>query len=428
VKPRSNFLVPDSLAFALNAAAEAIAAVIGGRTPEPNFARVPAAVRPAVMDLALGTLRAFGRGDFILGRLMPKPTQDAHLRGLLLTALNRLETRPQDAHTTVDQAVTVASELPGGRYTGLTNAVLRNFLRRRDELLSAAEADPVARYRHPAWWIEMLRADHPTGWEAALLAGNQHPPMALRVNRRRAELATMQGELTAAGIATRALGDEALLLEKPLPVEKLPGFAAGRLSVQDAGAQRAAHLLDLADGQRVLDACAAPGGKTGHMLELAQLDLLALEAEATRARRVTENLERLGLQSTVKVADCRDLDSWWDGRPFDRILADVPCSASGVARRHADIKWLRRREDVAKFAKSQAQIMDALWRALTPGGKMLYCTCSVFSLENGRQVDAFVGRHADARRLPTGGDSLERQLLPDADHDGFYYALLEKAA
>ena len=428
MKPRSNFLVPDSLAFALNAAAEAIAAVIGGRTPEPNFARVPAAVRPAVMDLALGTLRAFGRGDFILGRLMPKPTQDAHLRGLLLTALNRLETRPQDAHTTVDQAVTVASELPGGRYTGLTNAVLRNFLRRRDELLSAAEADPVARYRHPAWWIEMLRADHPTGWEAALLAGNQHPPMALRVNRRRAELATMQGELTAAGIATRALGDEALLLEKPLPVEKLPGFAAGRLSVQDAGAQRAAHLLDLADGQRVLDACAAPGGKTGHMLELAQLDLLALEAEATRARRVTENLERLGLQSTVKVADCRDLDSWWDGRPFDRILADVPCSASGVARRHADIKWLRRREDVAKFAKSQAQIMDALWRALTPGGKMLYCTCSVFSLENGRQVDAFVGRHADARRLPTGGDSLERQLLPDADHDGFYYALLEKAA
>ena len=428
MKPRSNFLAPDSLAFALNAAAEAIAAVIGGRTPEPNFARVPVAARPAVMDLALGTLRAFGRGDFILGRLMPKPTQDAHLRGLLLAALNRLETRPQDAHTTVDQAVTVASELPGGRYTGLTNAVLRNFLRRRDELLSAAEADPVARYRHPAWWIEMLRRDHPNTWEGALLAGNQHPPMALRVNRRRADVATTQAELTAAGITTRALGDEALLLEKPQAVEKLPGFAAGRLSVQDAGAQRAAHLLDLADGQRVLDACAAPGGKTGHMLELANVDLLALEAEAARARRVTENLNRLGLRATVKVADCRELDAWWDGRPFDRILADVPCSASGVARRHADIKWLRRREDVAKFARSQAQIMDALWQAVTPGGKMLYCTCSVFSLENGVQVDAFVGRHADARRLPTGGDSLECQLLPDADHDGFYYALLEKAA
>jgi 16S rRNA (cytosine967-C5)-methyltransferase len=215
-------------------------------------------------------------------------------------------------------------------------------------------------------------------------------------------------------------------------VERLPGFAEGRVSVQDWGAQQAARLLGAAAGMRVLDACAAPGGKTCHLLELADLDLLALEAEASRAERIGENLQRLNLSAQMKVADCRNLADWWDGRPFDRILADVPCSGAGVVRRHPDIKWLRRPKDVVNFARTQAEILDALWQALAPGGRMLYCTCSVFPQENTRQMVDFAARHPDAKRLPTtpAGDDAqcEWQLLPNAEHDGFFYALLEKAA
>ena len=196
--------------------------------------------------------------------------------------------------------------------------------------------------------------------------------------------------------------------------------------MQDWGAQRAARLLDARDGMRVLDACAAPGGKAAHLLELADLELTALEVDALRARRIEENLARLHLAATVKIGDARKPADWWDGRPFERILADVPCSASGVVRRHPDIKWLRRPEDVAGFAQTQAAILDALWPLMAPGGKMLYCTCSVFPAENGGQVRAFLARHPDARRLPTGGSEEELQLLPSATHDGFYYALLEK--
>ena len=212
-------------------------------------------------------------------------------------------------------------------------------------------------------------------------------------------------------------------------MDRLPDFFAGAVSVQDVGAQWAARLLDAADGMRVLDACAAPGGKTAHILERAAVDLLALDAEASRAARITDNLQRLGLAATVRVADCRRPAEWWDGRPFARILADVPCSASGVVRRHPDAKWLRRESDVAGFAATQAEILDALWPLLAPGGRMLYCTCSVFSRENAKQMTAFCARHADARRMPCAADGqMEFALLPDQDHDGFYYALLEKLA
>jgi 16S rRNA (cytosine967-C5)-methyltransferase len=232
-------------------------------------------------------------------------------------------------------------------------------------------------------------------------------------------------------------------------VERIPGFAAGLCSVQDWGAQAAAGLLEVQDGMRVLDACAAPGGKTAHLLEIARLELTALDADALRAARITENLNRLGLQATVNVGDARAVDTWWDGRPYDCILADVPCSASGVVRRHPDAKWLRRETDIAGFARTQKTIVDALWRTLVPGGKMLYATCSVFEEENAGQVEAFIGRHADARRLPTLVSSMvsnrvstmaaatgtttratdnDAQLhhLPDAEHDGFYYSLLQK--
>jgi 16S rRNA (cytosine967-C5)-methyltransferase len=404
------------LSAALAAAANAVAAVLGGRTPDALLAQVDPAVRPAALDLAYTALRDCGRGDLLLGHLMDKPLQDKPARALLLVALARLERRPEEAHTLVDQTVMAT----GKRFKGLVNAVLRNFLRRRDELLAAADADAVAHWRHPRWWLDKLAADYPDSWQAIAAAGNSHPPLCLRVNRRRASGADF------AGIAARALDATALLLDKPLPVERISGFREGLCSIQDWGAQRAAPLLDAQDGLRVLDACAAPGGKTAHLLELADLDLTALEFDAKRARRIGENLARLGLAAQVKVADAARPADWWDGRPFDRILADVPCSASGVTRRHPDSKWLRRPGDVAGFAQAQAAILDALWPLLAPGGKMLYCTCSVHPEENGGQVSAFAARHADARRLPTGGAAPELQLLPCAEHDGFYYALLSK--
>lgn len=401
------------LSAALDAAAEMVGGVIAGRTPESFLAQLDAALRPAVLDLGFNTLRDCGRGDFLLGRLVARPLDDARTRALLLVALARLERRPDEAHTLVDQAVTCA----GKRFKGFVNAVLRNFLRRRDELLAAADDDEPARWRHPRWWLDRLQAAYPECWQAIAAAGNSHPPMCLRFNRRRPAEADFSGV---------RLDDSALLLEKPLPVERIPGFREGRVSVQDWGAQQAARLLDVRDGLRVLDACAAPGGKTAHLLERADLDLTALELAPARARRISENLDRLGLSATVRVADAGRPEDWWEGRPFDRILADVPCSASGVVRRHPDIKWLRRAADVAGFARTQARILDALWPMLAPGGKMLYCTCSVFPDENIGQVRAFLARHPDACPQPTGSAATEWQLLPSDEHDGFYYALLSK--
>ncbi|MDX9993973.1 MAG: 16S rRNA (cytosine(967)-C(5))-methyltransferase RsmB [Rhodocyclaceae bacterium] len=401
------------LSAALSAAAALVGGVIAGRTPDAMLARLDPALRPAVIDLGFNTLRDCGRGDFLLGRLMARPLDHAPTRALLLVALARLERRPEEAHTLVDQAVTAASQ----RFKGLVNAVLRNFLRRRDELLAAAEGDEVARWRHPRWWLDKLQTAYPGDWQAIAAAGNSHPPMCLRFNARRPAAADFPGI---------RLDDTALLLDKPVPVECIPGFRAGQVSVQDWGAQQAARLLDAQDGMRVLDACAAPGGKTAHLLELADLDLTALELDAARARRVTENLDRLGLSAMVRVADAACPDDWWDARPYDRILADVPCSASGVVRRHPDIKWLRRAADVAGFARTQARILDALWPTLVPGGKMLYCTCSVFPQENDDQVRAFLARHTDARPLRTGDAAAGWQLLPSERHDGFYYALLGK--
>lgn len=435
------------LAETLHAAASLIAAVIAGRNFDAVLGRAGlyGPLRAGAMDLVYSTLRAYGRGDFLLGRLLQRPLPDATARGLLLAALTRLEARPDEAHTTVDQAVSAATQFAHGRFKNLVNAVLRNFLRRRAELLAAADADEVAHWQHPAWWIARLRQDHPAHWREILAAGNTHPPMCLRVNRRRVPPPGFAGDpaaiddhtpaklflaqLDAAGIAARALDEVAVLLERPLPVDRISGFAAGLCSVQDWGAQAAAGLLDARDGMRVLDACAAPGGKTAHLLESAELELTALDADIARVARISDNLQRLGLTATVKVADARAVDAWWDGGHFDRILADVPCSASGVVRRHPDAKWLRRESDIAGFAGTQREIIDALWPTLAPGGKMLYASCSVFGEENARQVEAFLGRHADARQLPTGrtpGGDAQQHHLPNAEHDGFYYALLQK--
>ena len=434
---RRDALPEDSLAHALTLAAAAIAAVIGGRSLDAALAdcwrghgSLTAATRGAVQDLAYGALRRYGRGDFLLTQLLHAPLRETQLRALLLAALYRLASRPEDGHTTVDQAVAAAASIRRGKYRALANALLRNYLRRREELEALADAQPSARHQHPDWWIAALAESYPDAWQNLLAAGNERPTMCLRLNPRRTDLAAYLAELAERGIAARAMGAMGVMLEQPVPVARLPGFNEGRVSVQDWGAQQAAPLLAAEAGMRVLDACAAPGGKSAHLLELADIDLLALDVDAGRAARIGDNFDRLVLKAQVGVADCRHPELWWDGRPFQRILADVPCSASGVVRRHPDSKWLRRAADISGYAAVQGEILDALWRVLAPDGKMLYCTCSLFPQENAQQIAAFARRHYDAVLLPTGPAGRPGhqhwQLLPQRKHDGFFYALLWK--
>ncbi|UCV19038.1 16S rRNA (cytosine(967)-C(5))-methyltransferase RsmB [Ferribacterium limneticum] len=413
----------NSLAYALLQASRIDTAVFGGQSlADGLLGRVEPEARPAVQELVYGSLRAYGRGDFYLSRLLQKPLASDEVRALLLVAIYRLETRPDAAHTVVDQAVSAAAEVAGGNFKALVNGVLRNFLRQQAVLTAEFAADPVASAMHPDWWLAQLQAAYPQDWPAIVAAGNLPPPMGLRVNNRRVSRDDYIMKLAAEGIPAKPVGECGLALDKPVPVDALPGFADGFVSVQDPGAQMAATLLDPAPGSRVLDACAAPGGKTAHLLERSEIDLLALDLKPSRCRRVAETLSRLGLSAEIQDADCAKLTSWWDGRPFDAVLADVPCTASGVVRRNPDAKWLRREADIASFATAQARILDALWQVVRPGGKLLYVTCSVFPAENGGQISRFLARQPQAHRCH------EEQLLPTAEHDGFFYCLLEKRA
>ena len=384
----------------------------------PNPAR-----RGAVLDMAYGALRYKGTLEAVLARLLKKPLDDMPTHALLLASLYLLAYTQDAPYAVVDNAVHAAPR----HLKGLVNAVLRNFLRQREELLAAARQTPAGRSNFPEWWVDRLRQAYPARWEAVLAASQLHPPMTLRVNRRKTGVEAYRAELQAAGLGCRQSGESALTLDTPVPVDRLPGFAEGRVSVQDAGAQWAARLLDVGDGMRVLDACAAPGGKTGHILELADAAVLALDIDEARLARVRQNLDRLELTAELRTGDAARPQAWWDGRPFDRILADVPCSASGVVRRNPDIKWLRRPQDIAKFATQQAAILDALWQTLAPGGKLLYATCSIFPEENAQQIKNFVARQADAAWLALPPELGDGQLLPDDNHDGFYHALLQRA-
>jgi 16S rRNA (cytosine967-C5)-methyltransferase len=413
------------LSEVLAGASRAVARVLGGASLNAALddeGRGPS--RPAVQDLAYATLRDYGAPQVILAVLARKGIADRAVHALLLCALHELRHERRAPHTIVDEAVTASAKLGHGAARGFVNACLRNYLRRREALEADARRSEPGRFGYPQWWIDHVRRARPA-WEAILAAGNARPPMTLRVNRRRLTVDAYLVRLAAAGIGAARIGDWAVRLERPCGVDNLPGFRDGEVSVQDAGAQRAAPLLDVRDGMRVLDACAAPGGKTAHLAELAELDLLAIDRDAARVPRIAANLERLHLAATVRVADAGDPDSWWDGRPFDRILLDAPCSASGVVRRHPDIKWLRRASDLAGFAREQARLLDALWRVLAPDGKLLYATCSVFAEENEAVVDAFLARRPDARRLPLPGIG-DGQLLPDGEHDGFFYAAFAK--
>ena len=424
-------------------AADAVQAVRAGQSLNAALARCPAALRPGTQALSFHALRWLGSAQAVRQRLAPKappPKVDA----LLLTALALLwpeAEAPYPAHTLVDQAVD-AARLRAQPSAAFVNAVLRRYLRERDALVEAVRRDPIARYNHPGWWTERLAADWPDQWEAVLGADNQRPPMTLRVNARRGDAAGYVARLAAAGIAAEAIGGQGVRLVEPCPVTRLPGFADGDVSVQDAAAQRAAPLLlgaGLPPGARVLDACAAPGGKTAHLLELADLDVLALDSDPERLARVHDTLGRLGLQARTAAADAGEPRTWWDGRPYAAILLDAPCSAAGIVRRHPDVRWLRRATDISTLAALQARLLEALWPLLQPGGRLLYCTCSVFRAEGQDQIDAFLQRHPEASVPPDPPSPGHLLPLPDnarqpsvhatsAAADGFFYALIHKSS
>ena len=451
-------LAPDSLGFALDSAAHALGAVRSGMALPAALVAVHASMpaesvtlaRGAVQDIAYRVLRRLGTADWLVAKLVrkaPPPYVGDMLACALALVIDDSDAAAYAEHTVVDQAVNaVAARREFSFAKGLVNAVLRNFLRERASLLAAAAADPVATWNYPTWWIDAVKAAWPDGWQDILAAGNRAGPLTLRVNARRSTLEAYLETLRAHQIDARAIGKHAVRLAKAMPVERIPGFAEGVVSVQDAGAQLAAQWLDVHDGMRVLDACAAPGGKTGHVLELAEASVVALESDATRATRIGENLSRLGFHADVRVGDAGEPSQWHDGISFDRILADVPCTASGIVRRHPDIRWLRRASDVETLAAEQRRILAALWPLLKPGGELLYVTCSIFPEEGEAQARWFESAHEDAVRLDAPGQlapacvgvagelsvSLSAGMREEArtgsslDQDGFFYARFKK--
>jgi 16S rRNA (cytosine967-C5)-methyltransferase len=420
--------------------------VIDGRSADEALAGFAAhPQRAAIQAVTLGTLRWYLR---LAPAVLPLASTagselDARLRALLVCAVHQLEYSAHSPASTVAAAVDAIRLLDLARAAGLVNAVLRRYLRERSELLAAVDRDRAARHAHPAWLVRALEQAWPTEVELILAANNAHPPLCLRVDIARGTVSAYLAELAAAGIAATPVAgvDSALCLAAPLPVQDIPGFAEGRVSVQDASAQLAAVLLAPRPGERVLDACAAPGGKSGALLERAggALDLVALDSDALRLQRVAENLERLQRHAQLVQADLRAEPTWWDHRPFDAILLDAPCSATGVIRRHPDIKLLRRAADLPRLAATQLQLLQACWRLLRPGGRLLYCTCSVLPAENAAVVERFLAVEASASLAwppqaancspPLRSTTTGWQILPleKAGGDGFYYACLTRA-
>jgi len=441
---------PVALWRQLNAVAGALQAVRGGQSGTAALAAVDASLRPGVQALLFQVLRQAGRAEALRRRLAartPPPAADA----LLCTALALCwdtEASPYEPFTLVNQAVEAAKHHAATRaQASFLNGCLRRFLRERDALVAATDAEPLARWNHPPWWIARLRQDHPEHWEQILRANNAHAPMTLRVNEQKSTPGQYQKALAAIDLEAFPVGESGLALAQAVPVQALPGFAEGWVSVQDAAAQLAAPLLlqglDLTQPLRVLDACAAPGGKTAHLLERAgagaPLRVTALEIDPVRAARIGDTLRRLGLHAQVLVADAARPEDWWGPQcgsvQFDAILLDAPCTASGIVRRHPDVRWLRRESDIAQLAALQARLLAALWPLVRPGGRLLYCTCSVFRAEGDAQVQTFLAHNTDARLLPSPGHLIpggadKAGAVPDnrpGDHDGFFYALLQKS-
>ena len=425
----------------LQSVATVLLAVRSGVSTTVALARVAPGLRGGVQALVFHALRQMGQAQALSSLLVSRPAPapvDALLRAALALASNPAEA-PYEAFTLVNQAVEAAKRNPATRaQAGFLNACLRRFLRDRETLIAESERLPVARWNHPDWWIRRLKQDWPQDWQSILEANNRHAPMTLRVNRRHMAPARYQAVLESAGVASTLTAQGAVMLEKGRAVQDLPGFLEGAVSVQDSAAQLAAPLL--LDGLRseqplrLLDACAAPGGKTAHLLELADCELLALDVDPQRCEKIEQTLHRLGLSAQVLAADAADVATWWDGRLFDAILLDAPCSASGIVRRHPDVRWLRRETDIEQLAQAQARLLGALWPLVKVRGRLLFSTCSVFRAEGDLQVKTFLAHNTDARLLPSPGHLLPRSVangahLPEnalSDNDGFFYALLEK--
>lgn len=430
------------------AAARLVAATVhDGRSLDDLLADDPdtGSARGLKRSLAYGTLRWHFRLDAVLRRLAERSPErmPPTLRALLEVGLFQLVSGETAAHAAVAETVNAARELGHARAAGFVNAVLRRFQRERDALLAAVDADLALRTAHPPWLVEMLRRERPQDAVAILEANNEHPPMWLRVNRRRSTLADCAAALEAAGfrVDRHPLAPDALRIEPAADVRQLPGFAEGHFSVQDAAAQLAVDLLAPRPGERILDACAAPGGKTCHALErvAGACRVTALDVSESRLRRVRESLERLGLEADVRVGDAAEPAGWWDGQPYDRILLDVPCSATGVIRRHPDIKLLRRARDIPALARRQARLLRTAWGLLAPGGRLLYTSCSVLRRENEEVVAGFLAatpgaldRTAEATRTwPARQEGAGPGYLVrpgETGMDGFYYACLTRQA
>jgi 16S rRNA (cytosine967-C5)-methyltransferase len=427
------------------AAAKALAAVLSGKASlnsslPTQLDKVEDRDRGFTQDLAFGTARWQPRLSALAEKLLQKPfkTADADVEALLLVGLYQLLYTRVPAHAAIGETVGCADKLKKPWAKGLLNAVLRNAQRESETIFAELERDPVVRTAHPRWLQKSLKAFWPEQWEAICEANNAHPPMILRVNRRHHSRDTYLGLLTEAGIAATpcVYSRDGIILEAAADVRSLPGFAEGWISVQDEAAQLAADLLDLAPGQRVLDACCAPGGKTCHILEAepALAGVVAVDLEAKRLVRVKENLERLGLDAELIAADGRDTEKWWDGKPFQRILLDAPCSATGVIRRHPDIKLTRQPDDIVALAQLQGELLDAMWKTLEVGGILLYATCSTLPTENTEVIAAFLERTPGARELDLATSAGIKQphgrqlLAQQGGHDGFYYAKLIKIA
>ncbi|MEX5502800.1 16S rRNA (cytosine(967)-C(5))-methyltransferase RsmB [Pseudomonas sp. SAS7] len=427
------------------AAARALAAVLSGKASlnsslPAQLDKVDERDRGLTQDLAFGTARWQPRLDLLAAQLLQKPFKaaDADVQALLLVGLYQLFYTRIPAHAAIGETVGCADKLKKPWAKGLLNAVLRRAQREGEELLAGMERDPVVRTAHPRWLQKALKAFWPEQWEAICAANNAHPPMILRVNRRHHSRDAYLALLAEAGIGASACqySRDGIVLAEACDVRGLPGFAEGWVSVQDEAAQLSADLLELAPGQRVLDACCAPGGKTCHLLEaeagLAQM--VAIDLEAKRLTRVRENLDRLQLDAELIACDARDTASWWDGKPFQRILLDAPCSATGVIRRHPDIKLTRQADDIPALATLQGELLDALWPTLEVGGMLLYATCSSLPTENTEVIGAFLARTPGARELDLATEAGLRQphgrqlLAQEGGHDGFYYAKLIKIA
>lgn len=446
----SGTAAPIALWQQLAAVAQGLQMILDGQSGNAALASVSPRLRPGVQALLFQVLRQLGRAQALRKQLAPK-APPAKVDALLCTALALAwdpEQAPYEPFTLVNQAVEAAKRGGLMRQSGFVNACLRRFLRERDALVAQTDSDPLARWNHPQWWLERLQKDYPQDWERILQANNTQAPMSLRVNKQKTTPAQYQQALEAINIDASVFGEAGVQLDKAQPVHALPGFEQGMVSVQDGAAQLAAPLLlkgmDLSQPLQLLDACAAPGGKTAHLLEYAgaasPVRVTALEVDAERSERIHDTLQRLQLQDRAKVlvADAGHTAQWWQaangGAQFDAILLDAPCSASGIVRRHPDVRWLRRASDIDQLAAIQSQLLDALWPLLRTGGRMLYCTCSVFKAEGEAQIQAFLARNTRAQLLPSpghlipGNDAAAAPVTDNAvgDHDGFFYALLQK--